>query len=97
VGAGQEGKAPVTDAELEQLCKRHGIPFDEGQRVLKRVLSQLEPPPPRGIGLKPEHLGSVMEAAAHLNDIMNDAPYEDGNYWAMGEAVIRFIRKGDLQ
>jgi hypothetical protein len=57
---------------------------------------KLEPPRPKGVGLKPEHVGSVIEIAAHLNDIRNDAPYRDGNYWEMGQAVIRFIRNGDL-
>lgn len=87
----------MTDAELESLCKRHGIPVYDAQQVRDRVLSQLVADRPTGIGLPPEHVGSVMEAAAHLNDIMNDAPYEECEFCAMGEAVIRFIRKGDLQ
>lgn len=86
----------MNDAELRALCQRHGIELAEAQDVLKRVRSQLQPEPPQGIGLGPEYFGSVMEVAAHLNDIMHDAPYEQGQFFSMGEAVIRFIRKGDL-
>jgi hypothetical protein len=64
----------MTDAELEQLCKRHGIPIYDAQQVRERVISRLVAKSPKGIGLSPEHVGSVMEVVAHLNDIMNDVP-----------------------
>ena len=87
----------MTEAELQLLCQRHAIPPDDAQRVLERVLSKLLPQRPKGIGLKPEHVGSVMEVVAHLNDIMNDAPYDHSEFCSTGEAVIRFLRKGDFQ
>lgn len=87
----------MTDAELQALCRRHAIPPDDAQKVLDRVISQLVPQSPKGIGLAPEHIGSVMEATAHLNDVMNDVPYDEAEFCSTGEAVIRFLRKGDFQ
>jgi hypothetical protein len=83
----------LTDAELESLCRRHGIELDEGRHVLRRVKEKLQPSSPDGVELRSEHLGTVMEICALFNDLYHNAPYAQGQFWAIGEDVISWIRQ----
>jgi hypothetical protein len=91
----------MTDAELEALCRRHGIVPEEARHVLRRIEQKLGASQnetdrhgtPSGIGLRREHFGSVMEICAHLNDMLHNAPYEDGQFYSTGEHVIRMMRQ----
>jgi hypothetical protein len=59
----------MTEAELLALCRRHGIDPKEGRDVLKEV-EKLTAPRPAGIGLSRDAVGSLVEMAAHLNDVL---------------------------
>ena len=55
----------MTDAELQDLCRRHDVDLAEAETALE-IIETLCDTPPRGLGMPGDCVGDLMEATAHV-------------------------------
>lgn len=84
----------MTEAEMQALCRRHGFSEWEGRQVLNYLKRDLLEPPPDGVGLPKDAIGSAAEMAAHLTDVMwKTRPFNGGEFWSTSGEIVAFFRQ----
>ena len=82
----------MTDAELEQLCRRENIDVEDGRGV-RKLFKDLCAPQPGGIDLPHDRVGFLVETSASLANALFDDLSIGAPFYACAKQIAKLMRQ----